>query len=126
MSTTDLDIETQCVVLRNYLDTAEQEVKQLKCGRKASSARSRKALMELKKGSHELRKSVMQFQRELPVKSKTKKVEEPVEAIEDLPPPPELKREESEASVKHKPKVKPKTEKAKSKPKVSKQTNKTK
>ena len=89
------DIEDQIVVLRNYLDTAEQEVKSLKGGRKASSARSRKALMELKRGSHELRKSVMQFQRDLPTKSKPKA--DPVEVVEEtLPPPPELKREESE------------------------------
>lgn len=109
------DLEDRIVVLRNYLDTAEQEVKSLKGGRKASSARSRKALMELKRGSHELRKSVMQFQRDLPTKSKPKA--DPIEVVEDLPPPPELKREESEASVK------PKTVR---KPRVKKQIAKTK
>jgi len=104
------DIEDQIVVLRNYLDTAEQEVKSLKGGRKASSARSRKALMELKRGSHELRKSVMQFQRDLPTKSKPKA--DPIEVVEeDLPPPPELKREESEASVKPKTVRKPRAKK---------------
>ena len=104
------DLEDRIVVLRNYLDTAEQEVKSLKGGRKASSARSRKALMELKRGSHELRKSVMQFQRDLPTKSKPKA--DPIEVVEEtLPPPPELKREESEASPKPKPARKPRAKK---------------
>ena len=62
--------------MRNQLDTAEKEVNALQGGRKSSSAKARANLMSLKKGSHELRKSITTHTKSLPVKTRVKKQKE--------------------------------------------------
>ena len=96
------DLERELQTLRTYFDNAENEIKSLKAGRRAAAPRARKSLQQIKQTSHKMRSDIMHTVKSMPVKSRTKKeVEEPVEEV--LPPPPELKREESEAPVKPKP-----------------------
>lgn len=79
-------LERQIQELRLHLDSAESEVKSLKSGRKASSARVRKSLQNIKVGSHSMRKSVMEYTKSLPTKTRAKKVvEKAVEKAENLP-----------------------------------------
>ena len=70
--------------LRSMLDNAETEIKSLEAGRKASSARARKSLQNIKNSCHNLRKAVTIHTKALPTKTRVKKVEpelepEPVE-----------------------------------------------
>ena len=88
------DIEDLVKQLRCHLDVAESEIKALKGGRKASSARSRKSLQQLKTGSHALRSEIMNFTKSMPTKTRKPKAEVKTEN-DELPPPPELKREET-------------------------------
>jgi len=64
--------------LRTMLDTCENEIKSLELGRKASSARARKSLQNIKTASHSLRKQITAHTKSLPTKSRTKKTVEPV------------------------------------------------
>ena len=64
--------------LRTMLDTCENEIKSLESGRKASSARARKSLQDIKTSCHSLRKEITEYTRNLPIKSRVKKVVEPV------------------------------------------------
>ena len=64
--------------LRTMLDTCENEIKSLESGRKASSARARKSLQNIKTASHSLRKQITAHTKSLPTKSRTKKTVEPV------------------------------------------------
>ena len=82
--------------LRTMLDTCENEIKSLESGRKASSARARKSLQNIKTASHSLRKQITTHTKNLPTKSRTKKVEvdpepEPVQP-EPTPEPVKKKR----------------------------------
>ena len=63
--------------LRTMLDTAESEIKSLESGRKASSARARKSLQNIKMASHGLRKQITAHTKSLPTKSRSKKPVEP-------------------------------------------------
>ena len=75
--------------LRSMLDNAEVEIKSLEAGRKASSARARKSLQNIKNSCHNLRKAVTIHTKALPTKTRVKKDEpEPVEPVE---PEPEVK-----------------------------------
>ena len=111
------DLERELQTLRTHFENAENEIKSLKAGRRAAAPRARQSLQQIKQTSHKMRGDIMNTVKSIPVKSRTKKEPkaEPVE--EELPPPPELKREESEAPVKPKPVRKPR---------VKKQTTKTK
>lgn len=105
-----MDLERELQTLRTYFETAETEIKSLKSGRRAAAPRARKSLQQIKQTSHKMRGDIMNTVKSMPVKSRTKKeVEAPVE--EDLPSPPELKREPSEAPVKPKPVRKPRAKK---------------
>ena len=73
--------------LRTMLDTAENEIKSLELGRKASSARARKSLQNIKTASHVLRKEITAHTKNLPTKSRTKKVEVEPEPTEPTPEP---------------------------------------
>ena len=93
-----MSLQEQILLMRANLDSAEQQIKSLEAGRKSSSAKARASLMKLKTQSHDLRKSVITKQKELPVKSRAKKVVEPtinaptaaaVEAEEPTVPAPE-------------------------------------
>ena len=70
-------------VLRAHLSTAEKELNLLQTGRKASSARARKSLQNIKQISHLLRKEVAEHVKSIPTKKRTKETKEaPVEASE--------------------------------------------
>ena len=69
------------------LDTAETEIKSLEMGRKASSARARKSLQNIKTASHVLRKEITAHTKSLPTKSRSKKTVEPVAQIEPVVEP---------------------------------------
>ena len=74
--------------LRTMLDTCENEIKSLESGRKASSARARKSLQNIKTASHSLRKEITAHTKSLPTKSRTKKVD-PEPVVEPAEPTPE-------------------------------------
>ena len=78
--------------LRTMLDTCENEIKSLESGRKASSARARKSLQNIKTASHSLRKEITAHTKSLPTKSRTKKVEVEPESVQPEPTPEPKKR----------------------------------
>ena len=83
--------------LRTMLDTCENEIKSLESGRKASSARARKSLQNIKTASHSLRKEITAHTKSLPTKSRSKKVEvepvvEPTEPVVEPTPEPVKKK----------------------------------
>ena len=88
-----MSLSESIMSLRTMLDTAENEIKSLELGRKASSARARKSLQNIKTLSHSLRKEITAHTKSLPTKSRTKKVEvEPAEVVEPPTPKPVKKR----------------------------------
>ena len=100
-----MSLSEQITGLRTMLDNAESEIRSLEGGRKASSARARKSLQNIKTTCHGLRKSVTEHTKTLPTKPRVKReilcpshvaVEaEAVEVapVEELTPsPPKLKR----------------------------------
>jgi hypothetical protein len=68
-------LSEQIAVLRANLEETEKHVKSLESGRKSASAKARSNLMKLKSQSHQLRKSVMEHTKSLPVKTRTKLAE---------------------------------------------------
>jgi hypothetical protein len=68
--------------LKIHMETTEKELASLVAGRKASSARARKALQNLKALAHTMRKQIVEHMKSLPVKSKPKKVAEVVGPVE--------------------------------------------
>jgi hypothetical protein len=63
--------------IQSYLESAKSEVEQLKSGRKVSSSRARAALMKVKKESDLIRKEILTYYKNLPVKQRTKVAESP-------------------------------------------------
>ena len=63
--------------MRANLDSAEEHIKSLEAGRKSSNSRARSALQKIKGQSHDLRKSVILKQKELPTKTRKKLLVEP-------------------------------------------------
>jgi hypothetical protein len=87
--------------LQSQLDSAKSEVEQLKSGRKVSSSRARAALMKVKKESDLIRKEILTYYKNLPVKQRTKVtksldkktevelspvISEPMVSVSELPP----------------------------------------
>ena len=114
MTQEGMDLERELQTLRTYFETAENEIKSLKAGRRAAAPRARRSLQQIKQTSHKMRSDIMNTVKSMPVKSRTKKEPKEAPVEEDLLSPPELKREPSEAPVKVK------------KTRVKKQTTKTK
>jgi len=83
-----MSLEEQLATLKSHLNTAEQEYLSLKSGRKSAAPRFRKALMNIKVGSHGMRAGATAYVRELPTKSR--KAAEP-KVVEPEPVEPELK-----------------------------------
>ena len=77
-----MSLSTSITSLRTMLDTAENEIKSLELGRKASSARARKSLQNIKMTSHSLRKQITAHTKSLPTKPRSKKVVEPEPVVE--------------------------------------------
>ena len=78
--------------IQAQLDLAKSEIEQLKLGRKVSSSRARAALMKIKKESDIIRKEILTYSKNLPVKQRktTPKTavipEKPIESVSELPP----------------------------------------
>ena len=84
--------------LKTIVGQAETELQSLLSSKKASAPRVRASLQKIKTLSHSMRSGVMQHVKALPVNSRAKKVEPVEEPVEDeLPSPPVLERETSEA-----------------------------
>lgn len=96
-------LQDQATVLRNHLLQCELEIDALVGGKKAAAPRVRSSLQAIKSLAHEMRKTTTELTKSFPVKSKPNQ-KTPVVDIEEIPPPPVLKREVSEAVE-----VKPKT-----------------
>jgi len=80
-------MDEQFAALKAHLATAEQEYLSLKSGRKAAAPKFRKALMNIKVGSHGMRAGATAYVRELPTKSRKAaepKVVEPEPAEEPV------------------------------------------
>jgi hypothetical protein len=73
--------------LRTMLDSAENEIKSLEGGRKASSARARLSLQQIKKASHTLRKDIITHSKALPVKKRVPKSEAEPPETDDFAAP---------------------------------------
>jgi hypothetical protein len=81
---------SECICgLRSMLDNAEVEIKSLENGRKASSARARKSLQNIKNSCHNLRKAVTLHTKALPTKTRVKNVVEPEPVVVEPEPEPE-------------------------------------
>jgi hypothetical protein len=80
-----MSLSEQVFKLKSLLDTVENEVKAFESGKKASAARARKTLQDVKKSSHELRKSIIeklnQMKKDKPIE--IKKEEKPIEKEAD-------------------------------------------
>ena len=77
-----MNLQSQILSMKQYINDAEEQLAQLQAGRKSSSAKIRHNLMKVKAASHTLRKDVITFQKQLPTKKRTKKtVVEPVEPV---------------------------------------------
>ena len=76
------NLNEQMNALKAHMDTAEKELASLHGGKKASSARARKALGQIKTLCHLMRKGVIEHVKGLPTKKK-------VVAEEPVPEPPE-------------------------------------
>ncbi len=75
--------------IKTHLLVAESELNSLISGKKASSSRVRKSLQEVKKLSHLLRRSIVEFTKSLPTKKRTAIVaEEPAQASVVVEEPP--------------------------------------
>ena len=88
--------------LKTLVGQCGEELTSLQSGKKASAPRCRASLQKIKTLSHTMRAGVMEFTKEMPVKSRTKKAATTSDAIEsdesdeNIPPPPVLKREQTE------------------------------
>ncbi len=78
--------------IRMQLEVAEKEIASLESGRKASAARARKALQNIKGLAHTLRKEIVDYSKALPIKKRggvEEAVVEPVvEAVVPVVPKP--------------------------------------
>ena len=76
--------------LRTFLDNTEKELASLQGGKKASAARARKGLQQIKALCHVMRKEVVEFSKGLPVKKRGEAAEvaEVAEVPEPAPVPP--------------------------------------
>ena len=79
-----MSLSESIISLRNMIDSAESEIKSLLGGRKASAARARKSLQDIKMSCHSLRKEITEYTQNLPIKSRVKKVVEPEPVVEPV------------------------------------------
>ena len=93
------NLTEQMNTLRTYMDTAEKELASLQAGKKASSARTRKALGQIKTLCHLMRKGVIEHVKTMPVKSKSKKAPEPAPEPEPEPPAKESKKRKTKKDL---------------------------
>ena len=84
-----MNLSQDITALKTLLALAEKEVKALESGKKASSARARKALQGIKSNSHKLRKDIIEHTRTLPIKKKATKQPQTVETAQAVETEPE-------------------------------------
>ena len=82
------NLSQSIVQLKSLVFQYETELTSLQAGRKASAARARKFLQQIKTLAHKMRGDIMIYTRDLPTKSRSVKITD----IE-LEPPPILERE---------------------------------
>ncbi len=85
------NLNEQMNALKAHMDTAEKELASLHGGKKASAARARKALGQIKTLCHLMRKEVVAHVKTLPIKSKSKKATAPEEPEPEPEPEPPAK-----------------------------------
>lgn len=81
-----MSLSESITALRTMLDSADKEVKSLEGGKKASSARARKALQNIKGGCHVLRKNITSHQKTMTTKPRTKKLDSACETSQEEAP----------------------------------------
>jgi hypothetical protein len=96
METKTQSLNDQIATMQCYLDSIKADSTQLQAGTKASSAKVRKSLLNLKKECHSMRGNCTTVMKAIPTKPRTKKVV-PVE------PEPETESEEEIVPVQVKP-----------------------
>ena len=67
-----MNLQSQTLSMKQYINDAEEQLAQLQAGRKSSSSKIRSNLMKVKSASHTLRKDVITFQKQLPTKNELK------------------------------------------------------
>ncbi len=86
--------------LKAHMDTAEKELASLQGGKKASAARARKALGQMKSLCHSMRKGVIEHVKTMPTKKKaTALVPEPAPEPEPVPPAKESKKRKTKKEL---------------------------
>ena len=76
-----MSFKNDIVLLRSYLDEAEHHLEKLEGGVKASSSKARVALFKIKSLSHQLRKDITEKLKQMPTKTRPKKVAVEPEAV---------------------------------------------
>ena len=99
------NLTQQFAELQSLVSQAQTELLSLQNGKKASAPRIRASLQKIKTVAQSMRGEVMQFTKELPIKSRTKVA--PVETEEEIPSPPVLVREATTLTGEEEPKKKP-------------------
>ena len=85
-----MSLSQDITALKTMLVQAEKEIISLEAGKKASSARARKALQGIKSNSHKLRKDIIEHMKTLPVKKKPSR-SKAVETTTEVEPNPKPK-----------------------------------
>ena len=93
------NLTEQMNTLRTYMDTAEKELASLQAGKKASSARTRKALGQIKTLCHLMRKEVVSHVKSMPVKSKKATAPEEPAPPEPVPPAKDSKKRKTKKDL---------------------------
>jgi hypothetical protein len=66
------DLKEQLTKIKTHVDQCETHINKLTGGTKASASKARACLMQVKKGSHDLRGSIMEHLKTIPTKSRVK------------------------------------------------------
>ena len=81
-----MSFKNDIVLLRSYLDEAELHLEKLEGGTKASSSKARVSLFKIKSLAHQLRKDITEKLKQMPTKSRPKKVAVEPEAVAEPVP----------------------------------------
>ena len=81
------DLTNNLASLKLYLNELENELTNLKNGRKVASGKSRKILQNIKTTSHTMRKQIVDYVKTLPIKKKPIPMAVPEPIVEPVPEP---------------------------------------
>jgi uncharacterized protein (DUF3084 family) len=110
-----MSLREQLDSLKAHLESAELEYKSLEGGKKASSSRLRKSLMNIKTVSHGARNSTTEYVKALPTKARTKKEAAEEAVVSEEPAVSEKVEFDEEGNQVVDPLTKPKLKKSKTK-----------